>query len=182
MTLTPQRFTRKPETVEAVQVTAENMAEVGRWRGGVGVRTTTGPEWDHVGLSDGSVAFPGDWVARTEHGYVVWPDGSFQGAHTPALPSTAKVTEYRFEPVPTGASVDAHWWRVRVVRQGEDRWGVEGTFMALDASGEWSACRDRSPAAFPLDEALRLAEQAQWTLPVDGKTARDVLAEREGRP
>lgn len=116
-------------------------------------------------------------------------------AQAPAIPSTAQVTEYRLSPVPKGVSPDGRHWDVVVRRFGDtDRWVVKSTdfeFYAKDDAtwhdtayrwaadtGEWMATY-----TWPLGEALALADKAQWTQVINGKTAVDVLAKRgEAKP
>lgn len=195
-----QRFSRRPETVEAVQVTAENLAEVAAWCGGV-VHEPENPKFRPPIPAQAYVQLPhwvrchlGDWVLRRE-------DGSFDGgAHQTFpdldewLPAGAQPTEYRLSPVPVSATLpDGHLWDVKVRLfddgEGDDRWVVESMFEFCAGDGTWAHDPPRfapnrqawkATYIFPLDEALALAERAQWTLTVNGLTARAVLARHPG--
>lgn len=87
MALTPERFTRKPETVEAVQVTEDNMAEVAAWCGGeLSTELRTG--LPAILIEDGGVALPGEWVTRDEHGYFEAGSAGWENGWAPADATT----------------------------------------------------------------------------------------------
>lgn len=195
MTLPIQRYTRRPEVVEAVQVTAENMDEVAAWCGEDVFHSIAEPVI-HVDDSErgyGGTAHAGDWVIRHDHGlFTIQPDqddgwsAGFHDTWMPAAPSTAQVTEYRFRPVPLSDDQPDAWLWTVYVRQHGDEWAVvAGSVMACTREGEWvddyghrGGHKWRVRHLMPEAEALALAERAQWTLVANGKTAADVLAER----
>jgi hypothetical protein len=104
-------------------------------------------------------------------------------------PASTKVTEYQFCALTPDHIPDWDLWTVWVTRHRvphaplTDKWIVRSMFEVVDPSvGEWvhnGHLGDMAKYALPLDEALRLAEKAQWTLEVNGKTAIDIL-ERYG--
>lgn len=91
----------------------------------------------------------------------------------------AMVAEYRLQPVPVTDEIpDGYAWDVHVVRHIDGTWSIQSLFRVVDATGQWVATGRRSEVpTFPLDEALHLADAAQWTLTVNRKTARQALAE-----
>lgn len=189
--LTLKRFTPKPQTVEAVQVTEDNMDEAAAWCGG---EVWESPIGLCVALPSGVTCHPRDWVVRLA-------DGTFDGGPRqhfpdddgwePALPSTAQPVEYRLCPVPFAPELpDAYLWDVVVRRcfsqddgSWTDDWEVRSTFgRCLGSDGYWRAHERGWPMHrfSSLGDAMAAADDAQWTLRVNGKTARDVLTEREG--
>ncbi len=183
--LTPQRFTRKPETVEAVHVTEENMAEVAAWCGGdLAEELPSG--WPVILLDeDGGVAPLNGWVTRTDDGFFEGQEPGWDHGYQPALPSTAQVTEYRLSLLPEDDDGEYRLWSLSVCRLpgAGDRWYVLWSAeRVLTASGGWER-RGYWENWWPLAEALRRAGAALPSLKVNGKSAADVVAERgEAKP
>jgi hypothetical protein len=189
MSSTPERFTRKPEAVEAVQVTADNMAEVAAWCGGE-VRGRGAQRRIAVTFI---AAYLGDWVVRSfpdKDGWTVASDRTFAALWQPEpIPSTAQVTEYRLSLLPDD-DLDSQAFEVKVAYRGRDLWAVTRHTLCLASDGTWDY--EPSPSnreddwlvthRFPLDEALRLADAALPSIKVNGTTAADVLAERGVTP
>lgn len=97
--LEPQEYTRKTFTVEAVQVTPENIGEVATWCGGE-VKTTYDPGYDenvtcvilqtspsYLGEMS-ALAYPSDWITRIGDRYKVYNDNVFQRAFDKVEPMT----------------------------------------------------------------------------------------------
>jgi len=77
-------YTRKPLTVEAVQVTDENLYEVAQWSGGdVNTNPHTGKKHIQVAVlhplhQKQSRASVGDWVLKSSQGFKIYADTAFQ--------------------------------------------------------------------------------------------------------
>jgi len=88
MDLEVQTFVRKPFSVEAVQVTDENMDAVAKWCQG-DVRTADKGDpfikvRVHNPLTDRQTkAFVGDWVLYAGKGYKVYTDKAFERSFDP---------------------------------------------------------------------------------------------------
>jgi hypothetical protein len=80
----PLQFIRKPFHVEAVQITEENILEVGAWcEGKVQTHPKTGNRFVKVKVyrpisARQTMAFIGDWVIQSATGFKVYPDYAFQ--------------------------------------------------------------------------------------------------------
>lgn len=85
-----EMFHQKPEPVEAVQVTHDNMADVAEWCGGtVESAACCGdgpPYWVRLDTPEGSrVAGHGNYVARDAAGALsVWSPGDFEATYEAA--------------------------------------------------------------------------------------------------
>lgn len=80
--LKPQKYTRKPFDVDAVQVTTENLEEVARWCQGEVITTADKTRFIkvrvHHPLTERQTrAFPGDWILYAGTGYKVYIDKAF---------------------------------------------------------------------------------------------------------
>lgn len=96
MTIQTRMFDRNPFSVEAVQVTPENMEEVATWCGGV-LQHLPGKEEGEQGKPYVKVdthrphnvrqtqAFVGDWVSSSEAGFKVYTRKAFARAFTEAV-------------------------------------------------------------------------------------------------
>lgn len=89
-----QQFSRKSFTVEGVQVTSENMAEVAEWcKGSIyddkrPENNTTDPRFIKVRVDNPlterqTMAFVGDWVLFAGKGYKVYNDMAFRKSFDP---------------------------------------------------------------------------------------------------
>lgn len=65
-------YSRKPATVEAAQITADNLDEIAAWCSGYVDGSTI--QIDDGDRGYGGYAHPGDWVVRWPGGFVVYPD------------------------------------------------------------------------------------------------------------
>lgn len=78
-----QTYNRKPLTVEAVQVTDENLYDVAKWCGGeVRSHATPGKKFILVDVlhplnSKQTKASPGDWVLKSDQGYKIYANSAF---------------------------------------------------------------------------------------------------------
>lgn len=96
----------------------------------------------------------------------------------PALPATAQVHEYRLSLLPRSHRL-WHTFAVSVRTRGEGTWLVQGPDRRwLNRDGRWESTSGPTDA-FSLAQALRLADGVLPTVKVMGRTALDVLAERE---
>lgn len=98
--------------------------------------------------------------------------------------SIARVTEYTVAALGDDPSnPDWHVWMLTVAWRDVGRWAVCWGGRCLGADGVWD--HERSPSnreddwrethRFPLEEALRLAEEKVWELRINGKTAAEVI-------
>ncbi len=82
-----EKYVRKPFYVEAVRVTAENMAEVASWCGGTiehQLPTNVRPEFDYIKVNVERPTHPrqtmaaiGNWVLRVGTSFKVYTNTSF---------------------------------------------------------------------------------------------------------
>lgn len=93
MTITPEKYLRKPVTVEAVQVTDKNIFEVAMWCQGE-IQWKTHPDGqgdpgtvDHIRVRVHSPvndrqkkAYVGDWVLYSNRGYKIYTDRAFKNS------------------------------------------------------------------------------------------------------
>lgn len=96
MTITTKTYTRKPFTVDAIQVTDENMAEIAEWCSGeVQSITKTNGTRPYVKVNvhratnlRKTQAFSGDWVLRSGQGFKVYTPRAFDVAFEPQSEAT----------------------------------------------------------------------------------------------
>ena len=103
-----REFVRKPFPVKAVQVTADNMAEVARWCGGQVLTITKEGEAGDGPLPARSFvrvpvfqarndrqqqAYIGDWVLEAERGFKVYTNSAFRNHFEPKQPDTSPLLE-----------------------------------------------------------------------------------------
>lgn len=90
--ITIETYARKTFTVEAVQVTAENMGEVAAWCSGSirSIDSTLPGSSTYIevrvilaGRVQKAMAYDGDWVTKTNKSYKVYRDKSFNVAFEP---------------------------------------------------------------------------------------------------
>jgi hypothetical protein len=99
MPVLKRKYARKPLLVDAVQVTAENFAEIAAWCQGTitssdGSQVSTidpSTQYIHVRVHNPvntrqSKAFCGDWILYTDRGYKIYTNKAFKGAFTPYDP------------------------------------------------------------------------------------------------
>lgn len=97
MALATKQYTQNPLIVDAVQVTADNMAEVATWCGGT-VKTLTNKERNRTSkyidvnvINPKSIrqgrAFVGDFVLATDKGYKVFNPTAFANTFREYSPS-----------------------------------------------------------------------------------------------
>lgn len=96
MPVLKQKYVRKPLLVDAVQVTADNFAEIAAWCQG----TITASDGSQVHTLDPSTqyihvrvhnpvnvrqskAFVGDWILYTDRGYKIYTNKAFKGSFEP---------------------------------------------------------------------------------------------------
>jgi hypothetical protein len=94
-----------------------------------------------------------------------------------------RISEYRFRPLTERECRDWWVWDIRVSRVRGDRWAVQSMFEVYGPNGWVHDSETNSDAwverySMPLRDALEAAEEAQWTLEINGKTAEDILAKR----
>ena len=89
-----QKYTRRPFTVQAVQVTLENMREVAEWCGGVVVEADR-PENSYIKAKIArplnkrqTQAFAGDYVLKMGRGVKIYLEKAFDKAFVPADDNT----------------------------------------------------------------------------------------------
>jgi hypothetical protein len=94
-----QNFNRKSFTVQGVQVTAENMAEVAEWCGGTvqDVEGREGEQYIHVNVlrpinERQEKAFVGDHVLSSKNGFKVYNDPAFRKNFEDGVGSTEFVS------------------------------------------------------------------------------------------
>ena len=80
-----KKYLRKPFSIEAVQVTPENMEEVAEWCGGTIMRNGTEGKNAYIKVKvyrpvsvRQSQAFAGDWVLRAGKGFKVYNEAAFE--------------------------------------------------------------------------------------------------------
>jgi hypothetical protein len=86
-------YNRKPLTVEAVQVTDENIYEVAKWCDG-DVHTALGSGKKHIQVAvlhplhkKQTRASVGDWVLKSDQGFKIYADTAFQKGFEEAQPA-----------------------------------------------------------------------------------------------
>lgn len=87
MSITPKTYERKPFTVQAIQVTPQNMREVAEWCGGVivpGERAGKKQDCIQVDVKNAlnekqKYAFANDWVLKGTNGKKVYTSRAFNG-------------------------------------------------------------------------------------------------------
>lgn len=97
MSITPKTYERKPFTVQAIQVTPQNMREVAEWCGGVivpGERAGKKQDCIQVDVKNAlnekqKYAFANDWVLKGTNGKKVYTSRAFNGCFAEKLPVTA---------------------------------------------------------------------------------------------
>jgi len=93
-----QKYARNPLTVEAVQVTEENVYEVAKWCGGDVVShkmlipdAVTGRPTEQKRIvldtlrplyKKHTEAIPGDWILKSDHGFKIYADVAFTKGFT----------------------------------------------------------------------------------------------------
>lgn len=85
--LETKKYARKPFSVDAVQITADNMEEVASWAQGE-VREENGVKYVHVRVhrplnERQTKGYVGDWVLYAGTGYKVYTDKAFEGSFDP---------------------------------------------------------------------------------------------------
>lgn len=90
-------FIRKPLTVEAVQVTADNFYEVAKWCNG-DVRTVDGEKVIKVKVIHPMhykqrVASVTDWILKSEQGFKIYADTAFTNGFTPTGGSQGNILD-----------------------------------------------------------------------------------------
>lgn len=85
MSITTEKFVRKPMVVDAVEATAENFAELASWCQGEMVTEEDGTQHIHVRVHNPknprqTRAYVGDWILYTERGYKVYTPKAFFGS------------------------------------------------------------------------------------------------------
>lgn len=103
------KYARKPFVVEAIQVTADNMAEVAHWCGGEvrtvkesGVASVAGTKYVAVRVkrpltARQTKAFVGDWVLASGHSFKVYTPGAFEKSFA-IMPTTEPLDFVDLEP------------------------------------------------------------------------------------
>lgn len=114
-----EKFQRKPFIVECVQVTAENMADVAKWCGGV--VTETDPQiaaqlkkpvqtWIQVDNAQQPMnerqkqAFVGDWVLYANHGFKIYTTKAFERTFEPVFKEKATIVNQTIVNAPSTPS------------------------------------------------------------------------------
>lgn len=85
MTVETTKYVRKPLYVDAVQVTNENLDEIGAWCQGDVTTDDSGTRYIHVRVHNPktprqSKAFVGDWILYTDRGYKVYTHKAFHAS------------------------------------------------------------------------------------------------------
>jgi len=96
MSLNIQRYTHVPLYVEAVQVTADNMAKVAEWVGGTIQMDSENQQYIKIAtirpLRDRQTqAYVGDWALKTDVGLKVYTNKAFGRGFMAAPLESAKV-------------------------------------------------------------------------------------------
>lgn len=96
--LKTEKYTRKPFTVEAVQVTSENFNAVAEWCGGEVQSLSDGASFIKVDVSRPITtrqtrAFPGDWVLFAGRNFKVYTEKAFRTNFIPESAITVKIEE-----------------------------------------------------------------------------------------
>ena len=81
----PQKFTRKPFEVDAMQITADNMAEVAKWCDGEIRNADDGAQFIKVRVQNPMTerqtrGFVGDWILYSGRGYKVYTEKAFRNS------------------------------------------------------------------------------------------------------
>lgn len=84
-------YSRKPLTVEAVQMTDDNALEIAQWCGGsvyvaLNGKTTIHVKVLHPTQANHTKAQPGDWILKSSQGYKIYQDSAFKKGFTPVEP------------------------------------------------------------------------------------------------
>lgn len=86
-----ETYQRKPLTVEAVQVTEENLYDVAKWCGG-DIRTDRETKKKFINVKvlhpkdpEHSKATPGKWVLKSEAGFTIFSDSAFKSSWIPVV-------------------------------------------------------------------------------------------------
>jgi hypothetical protein len=104
MTITPEKYVRKPFEIDAVRVSKSNMEEVAGWCGGV-IHFV-----DHAGVEKNKTAyikvrveralkenqtraFVGDWVLKAGKGYKVYTHRAFEACFERVTPLDEKLDD-----------------------------------------------------------------------------------------
>ena len=85
--MTPKRFQRRATAVEAVRLSAENIADVAKWIGR-GCYFRDRPERPYIAIRDCvKYAYPGDWIVKLGViTFYAYDDGEFQRTYEDAKP------------------------------------------------------------------------------------------------
>ncbi|MFG3046295.1 hypothetical protein ACGFZR_15365 [Streptomyces sp. NPDC048241] len=103
--------------------------------------------------------------------------------------ATVQITRYEVSVLPAD-DINRHVFTINVEYRGDGRWAVVRHQRCLNAAGEWSwesipsEREDDWLAAHRFDEttALRLAREAAPHIVVNGHTAADAVAHKQGQP
>lgn len=103
-------YNRKPLTVEAVQVTEDNLYDVAKWSGG-DVHSALGSAKKYIEIAvlhplhkKQTRASEGDWVLKSDQGFKIYADTAFQKGFEPLvtiatmLPNVASALKDAFDP------------------------------------------------------------------------------------
>ena len=96
--LTLEKYTRKPFTVDAVQVTADNFGAVAEWCGGEVQALSDGVSYIKVDVNRPITtrqtrAFLGDWILLAGRGFKVYTEKAFRTNFVPESSITVKMEE-----------------------------------------------------------------------------------------
>jgi len=100
VTVNPARFTRKTFSVDAMQVTAENIFEIAEWCGGTVKGYDSVFDSPHVYVEvpvamknsfKRDKAFVGDWVTRTERSFKAYRNEAFKIAFEQNTPTDPEI-------------------------------------------------------------------------------------------
>lgn len=97
-TLKIEKYTRKPFTVDAVQVTADNFSAAAEWCGGEVQELSDGVSYIKVDVSRPITtrqtrAFLGDWILLAGRGFKVYTEKAFRTNFVPDSSITVKMEE-----------------------------------------------------------------------------------------
>lgn len=89
VTIKTAQYTRKPFTIEAVQVTSESLSDLAVWCNGSVMLDDKGHNYIKVKVTSPqtpkqTMAYPGDWLLASRNGYKVYTDRAFKKNFIPA--------------------------------------------------------------------------------------------------